>query len=179
MDQMEANQETNTNMCIPNLNNIKKSHARECKEIDLARQIKLINELGEPASKFRVIDEIMMTHEMIEDFLLAIKSGVPGRPPKAKAVKRPTIGDKYEVRYRYDLREGVSGPKVLPDGRTRPFCEQVIDANRYYSKEQINTMSNGFGLTVFKYAGGYWTQPDGTVSKQCRHAWFMVFVERK
>lgn len=177
---MEASQETNTNMCIPNLNNIKKSHARECKEIDLARQIKLINQLGEPAELFRVVDEMMMTHEMIEDFLLEIKTGVPGRPPKKKATaKRPTFGDKYAVMYRYDLRENVSGPKILPDGRTRQFCTELIDANRYYSKEQINTMSNGFGLPVFRFAGGYWTQPDGTVDKQCRHAWFMVFVERK
>jgi hypothetical protein len=166
-------------MCIPNLNNIKSSFKKEVKEIDLARQFKLIRELGVPAEKFRIIDEMPMTPNMIEDFELAIKTGVPGRPPKAKATNRPTFGDKYEIRWRYDLRGDVEGPKKLPGGRTRQFCTELLDANRYYSREDINTMSNGFGLSVFEFAGGYWTQPDGSVSPQCRHQWLMVFVERK
>jgi hypothetical protein len=161
------------------LNDIKRSLKKEEEGIKLQRQIKLINELGEPAHKFRVIDELPMSFELIQEFNLAIKTGVPGRPPKDKVIKKPTLGDKYEIRYRYDLRQGVDGPKILPNGRTRDFCEIIIDANRYYTRQDINTMSNGFGLSVFKYAGGYWTQPDGSVSWQCRHNWVMLFVERK
>jgi hypothetical protein len=163
-------------MCI---NDIKRSLNKEKVEIDLARQVKLIRELGEPARKFRIIDEMPMTPNMIDEFELAIKTGVPGRPPKAKATNRPTIGDKYEIRWRYDLRGDVQGPKKLPGGRTRVFCTELIDANRYYSRQDINTMSNGFNLSVFEFAGGWWTQPDGSVSPQCRHQWLMVFVERK
>lgn len=168
-------------MCIPNLNNIKVSLKKEVKEIDLARQVKLINELGEPAHKFRVIDSLQMTPELIEEFKLAIKTGVPGRKPKGREIKRPTIGDKYEIRYRYDLREGISGPKKLADGRTRDFCTNLIDANRYYSREDINTMSNGFSnLPVFDYAGGYYTNPDtGETTPFCRHSFYMIFVEKK
>lgn len=167
-------------MCIPNLNNIKSSLKKEVKEIDLARQIKLIRELGEPAHKFRIIDQLPMTPQMIDDFELAIKTGVPGRPPKGRAYNnRPTLGDKYEIRYRYDLRDNVDGPKKLPDGRTRQFCIQLLDADRNYSMDDINTMSNGFDLSVFRFGGGWWTQPDGSVSPQCRHQWQMVFVERK
>lgn len=179
MDQMVHFQIENIKMCINGLNDIKRSLKKEEKDIQMMKNIKLINALGLPASKFRIIDELPMSFEMIKDFDLAIKTGVPGRPPKAKAVSRPTIGDKYEIRYRYDLRAGVDGPKKLPDGRTRQFCTELIDANRYYSKQDINTMSNGFGLSVFEFAGGYWTQPDGSVSPQCRHNWIMVFVEKK
>jgi hypothetical protein len=165
-------------MC--DINDIKRSLNKENKEIELARQVKLIRELGEPAHKFRIIDSLQMTPELIEEFKLAIKTGVPGRKPKGREyTNRPKIGDKYEIRYRYDLREGISGPKKLADGRTRPFCSELIDANRFYSKEDINTMSNGFNLSVFEFAGGYWTQPDGSVSPQCRHQWLMIFVERK
>jgi hypothetical protein len=167
-------------MCINNLNNIKSSLKKEVKEIDLARQIKLINELGEPAHKFRIIDSLPMTPDRIKEFNLAIKTGVPGRPPKAKATNRPTIGDKYEIRYRYDLREGIDGPKILPGGRTRDFCTQLIDANRYYSRQDINTMDNGFRLSVFDYAGGWYTNPDtGETTPYCRHSFYMVFVEKK
>ena len=169
-------------MCITNLNNIKGSLKKEVKEIDLARQIKLIRELGEPASNFRIIDSQPMTPELIDEFELEIKTGVPGRPPKGRAyTNRPTLGDKYEIRWRYDLRDGVDGPKKLPDGRTRVFCVELLDADRNYSESDINTMSNGMGWnsSVFRYAGGYWTQPDGSVSPQCRHQWNRVFVERK
>ena len=179
MDQMVHFQIENIKMCINGLNDIKRSLKKEEKDIQFNRIIKMMSEMGLPASKFRIIDELPMSFEMIKDFDLAIKTGVPGRPPKAKAVSRPTIGDKYEIRYRYDLRAGVDGPKKLPGGRTRPFCEQIIDLNRYYTVQEIRTMKNGFGLSVFEYGGGYWTQPDGSVSPQCRHNWIMVFVEKK
>lgn len=168
-------------MCIPNIDNVKRSLKKEIKEIELQRQIKLVNELGEPAHLFRIIDEMPMTHVLIKEFDLAIKTGVPGRPPKkTPIIRKPTIGDKYEIRWRYDLRVGIDGPKVLPDGRTRDFCEIIIKANRYYTREDINTMSNGFGLSVFEYAGGYYHNPDtGETTPYCRHNWNMIFVERK
>jgi len=168
------------NLC-ENIDSIKKSQKKELKEIQLQRQIKLVNELGEPAEKFRIIDELPMTWDLIRDFDLAIKTGVPGRPPKKKnVIKRPTIGDKYEIRWRYDLRQGISGPKILPDGRTRDFCEIIINANRFYTRQDINTLSNGFGLPVFEYAGGYYHNPEtGETTPYCRHNWYMVFVERK
>jgi hypothetical protein len=163
------------------LKDIKRSLNKEMKEIELKRQIKLINELGEPAHKFRIVDEMPMTHQLIQDFDLEIKTGVPGRPPKKRPViKRPTIGDKYEIRFRYDLRTGISGPKILPNGRTRDFCAIIIEADRYYTKGDINTMSNGFGLSVFEFAGGWYNNPDtGETTPYCRHNWTMIFVERK
>lgn len=168
-------------MCFDKVNEVKRSLKKELKEIELQRQIKLVNELGEPAHKFRVIDQLPMTFDLIEQFHLAIKTGVPGRPPKkTKVIKKPTLGDKYEIRYKYDLRVGIDGPKILPNGRTRDFCEIILNADRYYTRNDINTMSNGFGLSVFEYAGGYYHNPDtGVTTPYCRHNWVMLFVERK
>jgi hypothetical protein len=168
-------------MCLDKVNIAKKVLKKEEKSIELQRQIKLINELGEPAEKFNIIDELEMNSDRIKEFNLAIKTGVPGRPPKkTRVIKQPTIGDKYEIRYKYDLRQGIDGPKILPDGRTRDFCEIILDANRYYTREDINSMSNGFGLSVFDYAGGWYTNPDtGQTTPFCRHSWMMIFVERK
>lgn len=169
-------------MCniIDNIDKFKKDELKLEKEKIYLRQLNLVKTLGEPSHKFRIIDELEMTPDMIENFELAIKSGVPGRPPKkTQVISNPTFGDKYAVMYRYDKRSDVDGPKVLPNGRTRTFCVDVLDASRYYTRENITTLSNGFGLSVFKYAGGYWTQPDGSVSPQCRHTWVMMFVEKK
>jgi hypothetical protein len=78
------------------------------------------------------------------------------------------------------LRTGISGPKILPNGRTRDFCAIIIEADRYYTKGDINTMSNGFGLSVFEFAGGWYNNPDtGETTPYCRHNWTMIFVERK
>jgi hypothetical protein len=173
-------------ICLKSINEIKKALKKEQKEILLSRQIKLINELGEPAHKFRIIDELPMTFDLIQEFKkkdekLAIKTGVPGRPPKKRdIIKKPTIGDKYEIRYRYDLRVGIDGPKILPDNRTRDFCKLIIDANRYYTKGDISSMSNGFGTSVFEYAGGWYHNPEtGETTPYCRHNWIMIFVEKK
>ena len=157
-------------MCFDKVNEVKRTLKKELKEIELQRQIKLVNELGEPAHKFRVIDQLPMTFDLIEQFDLAIKTGVPGRPPKkTKVIKKPTLGDKYEIRYKYDLRVGIDGPKILPNGRTRDFCEIILNADRYYTRNDINTMSNGFGLSVFEYAGGYYHNPDtGVTTPYCR-----------
>lgn len=163
---------------------IKKSMLAEQEQKQRNILLSKLNSLGDPAHMFRIIDEREMTLEMIEeyeDFFLAIKSGVPGRPPKLKPVYgRPTVGDKYEIRWRYDLREGVSGPKILPDGRTRAFCQDVLAAGRFYTRADIDRLSNGFPEldSVFRYAGGWWTQPDGIVSPKCRHTWKQMFVEK-
>jgi hypothetical protein len=163
-------------MCIDNLDNIKRSINKENKAIKLAKHIKLLSELGEPAENFRIIDRKEMSYNDIQDYSLAIKTGVPGiRPKKSQIVSRPTFGDKYEIRYNYDLREELSGPKLLDT--SRDFCVHIIDANKMYLRQDIDKMSNGFELSVFEYSGGFWNN-DGVIEPKCRHSWFLNFVER-
>lgn len=173
MDQTVQSQEINIKM---NIQDLKKIIKKDEKAIELSRNIKLVNELGLPASSFRVIDRAQMTYDDIANFDLAIKTGVPGRPPKYKVVNRPTFGDKYEIRYSYDLREDVDGPKLLDT--SRDFCVHLIDANRMYSRQEIDKLSNGMGLSVFEHSGGYWNN-DGIIEAKCRHSFYMNFVERK
>lgn len=166
-----------------NANIAKRILKKEEKSIELQRQIKLVNELGEDASNFNIIDRREMTPELIKEFNLAlnpnsssIKSIIPSSE-KIRVRVGPTTG--YELRYNYDLRTDVDGPKILPDGRTRDFCVHLIDANRLYTRDEILRMNNGFDLSVFEYAGGWWTQPDGTVSPKCRHSFYENLVQRK
>lgn len=58
-----------------------------------------------------------------------------------------------------------TGPK---DGITRPFCRQLI--NLVVSKQQMNRLNNGQGMSVLISGGGY----------NCRHSWSPVsegFIE--
>lgn len=173
-------------MCIENINKVKKSINKEESLIKLERQIKLINELGEDASKFHIIDRREMTPELIEQFNLAldpnsssIKSVIPSGE-KIRIRVGPSAQAGYDVRYNYDLRTGISGPKILPNGRTRDFCVHLIDANKLYTVAEINRMSNGFDLPVFRFAGGYYTNPDtGETTPYCRHSWYENLVIKK
>lgn len=169
-------------MCMGKLNEIKKSAEKEKKSIELARRLELIQTLGEPASKFDIVDRREMTPELIQEFHLALNpnsDSIRSVIPSSEKVRVRVGPSKYEIRYNYDLRQGVDGPKILPDGRTRDFCEHLIDADKLYTRQEIERMNNGFGLDVFRFAGGWWTQPDGEVSPKCRHSWYENFVIRK
>ena len=52
-----------------------------------------------------------------------------------------------------------TGPR---DGITRPFCDALI--NKVVSKDQMDKLNNGQGLSVQSSGGGY----------NCRHSWSPV-----
>jgi len=164
------------------INNIKRNLKKEEKQIQLERQIKLVNELGVDASLYRVVDRREMTPDLIKSFNLALdpnSSNIKSVIPSSEKIRVRVGPSNYELRYSYDLRTGVDGPKILPDGRTRDFCVHLIDANKLYTRDEINRMNNGFGLNVFEFSGGWWTQPDGSVSPKCRHSFYENIVIRK
>lgn len=83
-----------------------------------------------------------------------------------------------ETRWRYTTN---SEPKVLPT--TREFCKDLIDANRLYTRAEIDAMDNemtSFNQSVWKYRGG-WQTIKGTNQHipSCRHFWESVVVRRK
>jgi hypothetical protein len=169
-------------MCISNLSDIKKSIQRDIKEIELQRRLELINGLGEPLSRYDIIDRREMSPELVNEFRMALDPKSDSIRSVIPSSEKPRIRvgpSQYEIRYNYDLRADVNGPKILPDGRTRDFCVHLIDASKLYTREEIDRMNNGFGLDVFEFSGGYWTQPDGSVSPKCRHSWYQNIVIRK
>lgn len=52
---------------------------------------------------------------------------------------------------------------------TRPFCLSLLSKGGTYTKQQIEGMSNGQGLPVLRYCGGY----------RCMHEWIWVDPEWK
>ena len=74
------------------------------------------------------------------------------------------------VRYSYE------GPK---DSRNRPFCAKLLDLDRFYSRQDIEKISERLGYSVWDRRGGWFTQPDGTHRPYCRHIWMVNIVKRK
>lgn len=86
-------------------------------------------------------------------------------PPPGKAA--PT---QIFIKYSYE------GPQ---DSRNRPFCAKLMALNRLYSRAEIEKISQRLGYSVFDRGGGFWTQPDGTVSAKCRHSWVSNILIKK
>lgn len=81
-----------------------------------------------------------------------------------------------EVKYFYDWKTGFNNSDLKT---SRPFCKKLMELNRYYSREQIDAISNKVGLNVYMYGGGWWNMGNGVNSPSCRHIWKSVIVKRK
>ena len=68
------------------------------------------------------------------------------------------------------------GPR---DNRNRDFCRRLLDMDKFYSRSDIETMSQRLGYSVWDRRGGWWTKPNGVASPSCRHRWVQNFVIRK
>lgn len=85
-----------------------------------------------------------------------------------------------EILYSYGKRPDVEGPDILPGGRTRDFCEQLIQLNRLYTREEIQTISARADRNVWLFKGGWYHNPDtGQNEPFCRHTWYQNVVEKQ
>ena len=92
--------------------------------------------------------------------------------------KRLTSNDalEFEVRFKYALRP--DNPPL--EGKSREFCVKLIELNRLYSREEIETISNREKRNVWNYRGGYWTNADTKVTTPyCRHIWNQQLIVKK
>ena len=84
--------------------------------------------------------------------------------------------ERFEVRYGYRTRLDVPPAK----SGSRQFCERLLGLNRLYTKEEINTISGRVDRDVWRYRGGWYTNPDTQVSTPwCRHEWIQQLVVKR
>jgi len=86
--------------------------------------------------------------------------------------------ERFEVRYGYRTRLDVPPAK----SGSRQFCERLMDLNRLYTKDEINTISNRLTpyRDVWRYRGGWYTNPDTKVTTPwCRHEWIQQLVVKR
>jgi hypothetical protein len=81
------------------------------------------------------------------------------------------------IRYSYEWKQGFNNT----DKKTsRPFCVALLDADKMYSRSEIEQISARLGYSVWDRAGGWYTVP-GTDkhNPSCRHQWVSNIVTRK
>ena len=81
---------------------------------------------------------------------------------------------KIEIFYSYDKSPEVDGPSILPNDRTRDFCEALVNFSntRVWSREDINGISARIGYNAFAYRGGWYHNPKTKKNTPyCRHIW--------
>jgi hypothetical protein len=131
----------------------------------------------------RVVDLI---NDMVKEELIKVKETNAGgqkkdiRVPTTEAIRTSnkigTDTEDYKIMYTYEWRAGVK-----PDKRnSREFCVKLLDANKMYSRAQIEQISKIVGYDVWNYRGGWWTRKGGqTKTPFCRHIWSANVVKIK
>jgi len=107
-----------------------------------------------------IITEHILT-EPLADILVKIK-------PQTKEIL---------IRYSYEWKEGFNNR----DKKTsRPFCVALLEADKMYSRSEIESISARLGYSVWDRRGGWYTEP-GTNdhSPSCRHQWVSNIVTRR
>lgn len=111
------------------------------------------------------IDENTITEhiltEPLNDILVKIK-------PQTKEIL---------IRYSYEWKAGFNNR----DKKTsRPFCVALLEADKMYSRSEIESISARLGYSVWDRRGGWYTEPGTEIhSPSCRHQWVSNIVTRK
>ncbi len=80
-----------------------------------------------------------------------------------------------KVLYSYDLK--ANAPDLVKGGKSREFCSRMIELNRLYTKQEIETISSAVGRDVWYYRGGWYHNPKTDVNTpSCRHIWNQKIV---
>ena len=78
---------------------------------------------------------------------------------------------RIETVYSYEVKPSY-GADIIPT--TRPFCKKMVELSqtRFWTLEDINAISQRFGMDVWRYRGGWYHNPDtGKNEPSCRHYW--------
>jgi hypothetical protein len=135
----------------------------------LKKDVKLIEETLKGLIEKKLLKAKIITvgiDKVIEREVMTPPSELEGKNPKTTEVL---------IRYSYEWRV----PKNEQDINTsRDFCRRLMELNRFYSRSDIELISERVGYSVWDRCGGFWNN-NGKIEFQCRHQWKANFVKRK
>jgi hypothetical protein len=108
--------------------------------------------------------EVIGSDEIIER-TVPKELDITAPPPTEKA---PAV--QVFIKYSYEPKKGLQ--PVIPT--TRPFCRKMIELNRFYSRAEIEKISERLGYSVWDRKGGFWGK-----NPECRHRWVSNIVVKK
>ena len=92
------------------------------------------------------------------------------------AIKRLQPVTSFKVLYSYEERPNVPAAK----SGSRPLCERLYGSGLFFTREEIQNISNQLGYSVFQLCGGWYTNPNtGRRTPYCRHEWKRNVVVEK
>lgn len=124
-------------------------------------------------------DVKVVTNEVQRLFDLGYLKGTIGVDGAITSKGAKDLGNKeiIEVKYRYSLRPNA--PSLVQGGKSRPFCVSMSNSRKLYTREEIDSLSMSQGRDVWRYRGGWYTNPNTDVPQpSCRHMWEQVIVKR-
>ena len=81
----------------------------------------------------------------------------------------------FKVLYSYEVKKNV--PDAISG--SRPFCAKLIELDRLYTRQEIETISGAVGRDVWYYRGGWYHNPSTDKNTpSCRHEWKVNVVSR-
>jgi hypothetical protein len=94
------------------------------------------------------------------------------------AIKRLEPVTSFKVLYSYELRPNI--PDLKEGSQSRPLCAELIKRNLFFTREEIQNLSNQLGYSVFQLCGGWYTRPGTNIrTPYCRHEWKRNVVVEK
>jgi DNA-binding MarR family transcriptional regulator len=130
-------------------------------------------------SKNVVTDKI---NSLLDDGILREKVSKTGEITRTitktgdSAIRKLTPITSYKVLYSYEERQGVPAPIT----QSRPLCQKLYGSELFFTREEIQNISNQLGYSVFQLCGGWYTNPDtGLTTPYCRHEWKRNVVTEK
>lgn len=119
------------------------------------------------------VEEVAKRIQAIRDLNLLTKEGDVNTLGKNVIDNVEIPVSRFQVRYTYRTRPNVPDPIT----QSRAFCVKLIELNRSYSRQDIDNISTRVDRDVWKYRGGWYTNPDtGATTPFCRHEWIQQLV---
>lgn len=103
---------------------------------------------------------------------------VDGWEVTEKGVRASVVLAELEVMYSYEKRPDA--PDLVSGGKSRPFCERMLQLDKLYTREEINMISSQVDRDVWSYRGGWYHNPDTDKNTpSCRHQWNQIITVKR
>lgn len=154
--------------------------SKDFNEVDVAM---MFESVGESSDDYIVVQSKQVNFESdkdMQDYETFIKQDNFGTITEAvkEAIKKlpSAIGSlktklpEMFIRYSYEKNPLAGGASILPT--TRPFCARLVSSNKYWSRAEIEKISEMVGYSVWDRRGGFWNHGKGKgTTAYCRHIW--------
>ncbi len=113
--------------------------------------------------------ELAKIYKRLTDLGLVEIDGTITRQGKIQVARQDIA--RIETVYSYEVKP-TYGLDIIPT--TRPFCKKMVELSktRFWTIEDINAISQRFGMNVWLYKGGWYHNPDTDKNEpSCRHYW--------